>query len=58
MTDRQGDQGNPFLLIQRQRKDSLRGVFDAVRRLTRTEGQWRNLNRKFPPWKVVDYRFN
>ncbi|WP_371930984.1 transposase [Lewinella sp. JB7] len=40
------------------RKHDLRAVFDAILWLTRTGCQWRNLDRQFPPWKVVHYYFS
>lgn len=47
----------PYLLLCRedspQRKHDLRTVFDAVRYVARTGGQWRFLPRDLPPWWVV-----
>jgi len=55
LTDSQCDEIKRFLPIHRRRKHSLRDVFDAILWLTRTGCQWRNLDRQFPPWKVVHY---
>jgi transposase len=47
----------PYLLLCRedspQRKHDLRTVFNAVRYVARTGGQWRFLPREFGPWWVV-----
>ncbi|MHB1022129.1 MAG: IS5 family transposase [Acidobacteriaceae bacterium] len=47
----------PYLLLCRedspQRKHDLRTVFNAVRYVARTGGQWRYLPREFGPWWVV-----
>ena len=47
----------PYLLLCRedspQRKYDLRTVFDAVRYVVRTGGQWRFLPHDLPPWYVV-----
>jgi len=47
----------PYLLLCRedspQRKHDLRTVFNAVRYVARTGGQWRFLPRDLPPWWVV-----
>jgi transposase len=47
----------PYLLLCRedspQRKYELRTVFDAVRYVARTGGQWRFLPHDLPPWYVV-----
>src|SRR6266853_4368001 len=47
----------PYLLLCRedspQRKYDLRTVFDAVRYVARTGGQWRFLPHDLPPWYVV-----
>jgi transposase len=47
----------PYLLLCRedspQRRHELRAVFNAVRYVARTGGQWRYLPRDLPPWFVV-----
>jgi transposase len=47
----------PYLLLCRedspQRKHDLRTVFNAVRYVARTGGQWRDLPNDLPPWFVV-----
>ena len=47
----------PYLALVRedapQRKHALRDVFDALRWLVRTGGQWRYLPGDFPPWPAV-----
>ena len=47
----------PYLLLCRedspQRKYDLRVVFNAVRYVARTGGQWRFLPHDLPPWYVV-----
>jgi transposase len=47
----------PYLLLCRedspQRKHELRTVFNAVRYVARTGGQWRFLPHDLPPWYVV-----
>src|SRR5258707_1973678 len=47
----------PYLLLWRenspQRKPDLRTVFNAVRYVARTGGQWRDLPNDLPPWVVV-----
>ncbi len=47
----------PYLLLCRedspQRKHDLRAVFNAVRYVARTGGQWRYLPNDLPPWFVV-----
>jgi transposase len=47
----------PYLLLcredSRQRKHELRTVFNAVRYVARTGGQWRFLPHDLPPWYVV-----
>jgi len=47
----------PYLLLCRenspQRRHDLRTVFNAVRYVARTGGQWRYLPREFGPWWVV-----
>lgn len=47
----------PYLLLCRedspQRKYDLRTVFNAVRYVARTGGQWRFLPHNLPPWYVV-----
>ena len=47
----------PYLLLCRedspQRRHDLRAVFNAVRYLARTGGQWRYLPNDLPPWFVV-----
>lgn len=47
----------PYLLLCRedspQRKYDLRTVFNAVRYVARTGGQWRFLPHDLPPWYVV-----
>src|ERR1700724_2741518 len=47
----------PYLLLCRedspQRKFDLRTVFNAVRYVARTGGQWRSLPHDLPPWYVV-----
>jgi transposase len=47
----------PYLLLCRedspQRKYELRTVFEAVRYVARTGGQWRILPHDLPPWYVV-----
>jgi transposase len=47
----------PYLLLCRetspQRKHDLRTVFNAVRYVARTGGQWRFVPRDLPPWWVV-----
>ena len=47
----------PYLLLCRedspQRKHDLRTVFNAVRYVARTGGQWRFLPHDLPPWYVV-----
>jgi len=47
----------PYLLLCRenspQRQHDLRTVFNAVRYVARTGGQWRFLPRDLPPWWVV-----
>jgi len=47
----------PYLLLCRedipQRKHDLRTVFNAVRYVARTGGQWRYLPNDLPPWFVV-----
>ena len=44
----------PYLLLcredSRQRKHDLRAVFNAVRYVARTGGQWRFLPHDLPPW--------
>lgn len=47
----------PYLTLMRedapQREHSLRDVFDALRYLVKTGGQWRYLPGDFPPWPAV-----
>src|SRR5271168_540049 len=47
----------PYVLLCRedspQRRHELRAVFNAVRYVARTGGQWRYLPRDLPPWFVV-----
>lgn len=47
----------PYLTLMRedapQREHSLRDVFDALRWLVKTGGQWRYLPGDFPPWPAV-----
>ena len=47
----------PYLLLcredSRQRRHDLRTVFNAVRYVARTGGQWRFLPHEFGPWWVV-----
>jgi transposase len=47
----------PYLLLCRedspQRRHELRAVFNAVRYVARTGGQWRFLSHALPPWFVV-----
>ena len=50
-----------YLLLSRedspQRKHELRTVFNAVRYVARTGGQWRYLPNDLPPWFVVYQQF-
>ncbi len=50
----------PYLLLCRedspQRKHDLRRVFNAVRYVARTGGQWRFLPHDLPPWFVMYQR--
>lgn len=41
----------------RKRRVSLRTVVDAIRWLTHTGCQWRNLTGNYPPWQTVYYYF-
>lgn len=47
----------PYLTLMRedapQREHPLRDVFDALRWLVKTGGQWRYLPGDFPPWQIV-----
>src|SRR5260370_42077378 len=49
----------PYLLLchedSPQRKHELRTVFNAVRYVARTGGQWRVLPPRFAPWCAVSY---
>jgi putative transposase len=47
----------PLATAQRQRRHSLRRVFDVIFYLLRTGCQWRFLPADFPPWQVVYYYF-
>ena len=42
---------------QRKRKYSLREVINAILWIQRTGIQWRNLDKKYPPWRSVYYYF-
>lgn len=46
-----------FFEDQRKRKYSLRKIFDAIRYVTRTGCQWRNLDKSYPAWQIVYYYF-
>lgn len=35
----------------------MRAIFDAIRKITVTGCQWRNLETGFPPWQAVYYHF-
>ena len=41
----------------RKRKYNLREVFDAILKQARTGCQWRNLDKKYPPWESIYYYF-
>jgi transposase len=43
--------------LQRKRRLDLRQVVDAIRHLTRTGTQWRNLPKCFPAWQSVYYYY-
>ncbi len=57
MTDEEWAFVLPYLLLCRedspQRKHDLRAVFNAVRYVAKTGGQWRFLPNDLPPWFVV-----
>ena len=41
----------------RKRKYDLRHILNAILKITRTGMQWRNLDEKYPPWRIVYYYF-
>lgn len=57
VSDEEGAFVVPYLTLMRedapQREHSLRDVFDALRWLVKTGGQWRYLPGDFPPWQIV-----
>jgi putative transposase len=42
----------------RKRKHNLRAIVNAIFKVNRTGCQWRNLDTKYPSWKVVYYYFS
>jgi transposase len=57
LTDSQWEIIKSFLEDGRKRKYSLRTIFEAILKITRTGIQWRELEEKYPPWESVYYYF-
>jgi putative transposase len=56
LTDSQWQFTGNFLNVKRKRKHDLREVFDAIRWVTKTGVQWRELKEtQFPKWQIVYY---
>ena len=57
LTDSQWQSIEIFFDTDRPRKYSLRDIFDAIRKLTVTGCQWRNLDKSYPMWQIVYYYY-
>ncbi len=57
LTDAQWQVIEKLVDTGRRRKTSLRSVVNAIRWLTQTGSQWRNLSTHFPAWQTVYYYF-
>lgn len=58
LTDSQWDEIKEFFYDDNPYEYRVRDLFDAIRYITRTGVQWRNLPKEFPPFKSVNYYFN
>ena len=57
LTDSQWQIIETFLDTERPRKYSLRDIVDAIRKLTVTGCQWRNMDKSYPMWQIVYYYY-
>ncbi|QHV98276.1 transposase [Spirosoma endbachense] len=57
MTDSAGKVIQEILADKRNRKYSLRRIFDALLYITKTGGQWRQMPNDLPPWPLCYYYF-
>jgi putative transposase len=57
LTDGQWEVIKQFVNAERQRRHSLRGIWNAIRYLVKTGCHWRLLPNDFAPWSVVYYYF-
>lgn len=57
LTDSQWEVIEKLFSDQELKKHSVRTIVDAILWIVRTGAQWRNLDRRFPPWQSVYYHF-
>lgn len=57
LSDSQWEFIKEYFPIQRKRKYDLRDIVNGILNILRTGTQWRNLDKKYPPWQSVYYYF-